>query len=81
MQLESLRRLSMYYAAGSWHRPFGFRAGDEEALGFGHGWGVVAGEIEVQLVWANYPRRRQDGVWTPNLRGVITARDGGELLV
>jgi hypothetical protein len=47
MQLESLRRLSMYYAAGSWHRPFGFRAGDEEALGFGHSWGVVAGEIEV----------------------------------
>jgi hypothetical protein len=81
MRLETLCRLSMQYAAGSWHRPYGARAGDEEALGFGHGDGVVAGEIEGELVWANYPRRRQDGVWTPNLRGVITARGGGELLV
>jgi len=43
--------------------------------------GVVSGEIDGKLVWANYPRRRQDGVWTPNLRGVITAADGDELLV
>lgn len=27
------------------------------------------------------PRRRQDGVWTPNLRGMIATRDGDELLV
>jgi hypothetical protein len=30
---------------------------------------------------ANYPRRRQDGVWTPNLRGKIAVRDGNELLL
>lgn len=27
------------------------------------------------------PRRRQDGVWTPNVRGLITAHDGHELLL
>lgn len=71
----------MRYVAGSWHRPYGSRSGDEEALGFGHGDGAVSGEIEGELFWANYPRRRQDGVWTPNLRGRITLRDGNELLL
>ena len=66
----------MRYVAGSWHQPYGSRSGDEEALGFGHGDGTVSGEIEGELIWANYPRRRQDGVWTPNLRGRIEARDG-----
>jgi hypothetical protein len=42
---------------------------------------VISGEIEGKLVWANFPRRRHDGVWTPNLRGMITATDGNELLV
>ena len=70
----------MRYTAGSWHRPYGEDA-DSEGLGFGHGDGSVTGEIEGDLVWANYPRRRQDGVWTPNLRGVISARDGSELLI
>jgi len=51
------------------------------ALGFGQGGGVVSGEIEGKAVWANYPRRRQDGVWTPNLRGLITTNDGDELLL
>jgi hypothetical protein len=41
----------------------------------------VSGEIEGAVVWANYPRRRQDGVWTPNARGRIVARDGNELLL
>ena len=81
MRLEPLCRMSMRYADASWHRPYGSDGGDEEGLGFGHGDGVVSGEIEGKLVWANYPRRRQDGVWTPNLRGMITARVGNELLV
>ena len=71
----------MRYVAGSWHQPYGSRGGDEEALGFGHGDGTVSGEIQGELIWANYPRRRQDGVWTPNLRGRIAARDGNELLL
>lgn len=81
MRLESLCRLTMRYAEASWHRPYGPAGGDQEGLGFGHGDGVVSGELEGKLVWANYPRRRQDGVWTPNLRGMITADDGSELLV
>jgi len=67
----------MRYAGASWHRPYG----GEEGLGFGQGHGEVTGELEGTLVWANFPRRREDGVWTPNLRGTITTRDGSELLV
>lgn len=68
----------MRYARGSWHRPYGE---DGEGLGFGQGSGEVTGELEGTLDWANYPRRRDDGVWTPNLRGVLTLRSGDELLV
>ena len=74
-------RIALHYLDASWHRPYGARGGDEEAIGFGHGDGTVSGEIEGQIVWANAPRRRQDGVWTPNLRGMIRTRDGNELLV
>lgn len=82
MRLEPLCKLTMRYAQASWHRPYG-RAGrqGEEGLGFGRGDGEVTGEIEGTLVWANSPRRREDAVWTPNLRGVITTRDGKEILV
>ncbi len=80
MRRELLCTISMRYAEGSWHRPYG--SGDDgEGLGFGHGDGSVSGEIEGTMTWANYPRRRQDGVWTPNLRGRIALRDGNELLV
>lgn len=71
----------MRYTDASWHQPYGSHGGDEEGLGFGQGDGVVGGEIEGKLAWANFPRRRQDGVWTPNLRGMIATRDGDELLV
>ena len=81
MRLESLCTLSMQYRGASWHRPYGTNADGEEGLGFGHGDGVATGEIEGSLVWANFPRRREDGVWTPNLRGMITTPDGNELLV
>src|SRR5262249_23193324 len=82
MRLEPLCRLSMEYRGGSWHRPYHPEAlDDSEGVGFGHGDGTVSGEIEGQVVWANYPRRRQDGVWTPNLPGMIPTRDGTELLV
>ena len=81
MRLEPLFRLSMRYDTGTWHRPFGERGGEEEALGFGQGDGAVTGEIDGDVRWANFPRRRQDGVWTPNLRGVVETRDGRELLL
>jgi hypothetical protein len=81
VRLEPLCRISLHYLDASWHRPYGERGGDEEAAGFGHGDGAVSGEIEGLIVWANAPRLRQDGVWTPNLRGMIRTRDGNELLV
>ena len=67
----------MRYQEASWHRPY---SGDE-GLGFGQGDGTVSGELEGTATWANYPRRREDGVWTPNLRGVITTKSGEEVLL
>ena len=80
MRLEPFCKISMRYEDSSWHRPYG--SGDAaEALGFGQGEGTISGEIEGEVAWANYPRRRQDGVWTPNLRGVVRVTDGSELLL
>ena len=67
----------MRYGASSWHRPYG----GEEGIGFGQGDGSASGELEGTVVWANHPRRREDGVWTPNLRGTITTGEGDEILV
>jgi hypothetical protein len=77
MRLESFCRVSMRYVGASWHRPYD----GEEGLGFGHGDGNVSGELEGTVTWANYPRRREDGVWTPNLRGVITTSAEEEVLL
>ena len=67
----------MRYGEASWHRPYD----GEEGRGFGSGDGAVTGEIQGTVVWANYPRRREDGVWTPDLRGVITTDDGSDVLM
>ena len=80
MRLEPFCKISMRYEDSSWHRPYG--SGDAaEAIGFGQGEGTISGEIEGKVAWGNFPRRRQDGVWTPNLRGVIRTADGDELLL
>jgi hypothetical protein len=80
MRLEPFGKLSMRYETASWQQPYGSKE-DSEWLGFGHGDGEVEGELEGEVFWANYPRRRQDGVWTPNARGVIRTKDGSELLL
>ncbi len=68
----------MRYADGAWVLPFG----TAEAAGFGWGEGAVSGDVlQGSVRWANYPRRREDGVWTPNLRGVIRTEDGAEILI
>src|SRR5262245_36489394 len=78
MRLEPLFLLTMRYAEGAWLRPFG----TAERAGFGSGEGAASGEVlHGRLRWANYPRRREDGVWTPNLRGVITTEEGTEILI
>jgi hypothetical protein len=77
MRLEPLCRFSMRYAEGAWIRPFG----TVEGAGFGSGEGEVSGPVlRGTLRWANAPRRREEGVWTPNLRGVITTEDRAEIL-
>jgi hypothetical protein len=81
VRLEPLCKLTMHYRDASWHQPYGNRDDGAEQIGFGHGDGAVTGEIEGQFLWANAPRRRQDGVWTPNLRGMIRTVDGHELIV
>ena len=78
MRLEPLCRVSMRYADGEWIHPFG----SAEAAGFGWGEGAVSGDVlQGSVRWANYPRRREDGVWTPNLRGAITTEDGAGILI
>jgi hypothetical protein len=73
--------MAMRYEDASWHRPYGLNDGDGEGLGFGTGGGRVTGELAGEMRWANFPRRRQDGVWTPNLRGVIRTSGADEVLV
>jgi len=78
MRLEPLCRLSMRYEEGFWAQPFG----TAEGAGYGWGDGSVSGDLlRGSFRWANYPRRREDGVWTPNARGVIRTEDGAEVLV
>jgi hypothetical protein len=78
MRLEPLCRLTMRYDEGAWLQPFG----SAEAAGFGWGEGTVSGDVlRGSVRWANYPRRREDGVWTPDLRGVIRTEDGAEILI
>ena len=72
----------MGYADFSWHRPYGSDGErGREGLGFGAGTGTITGDVlRGTVVWANYPRRREDGVWTPNLRGFVRTDEGSELL-
>jgi hypothetical protein len=76
MRLERLSLLTMRYADGAWARPFG----GLEGAGFGSGDGTVSGDVLQGTVrWANAPRRREDGVWTPNLRGVIRTTNDADI--
>ena len=77
MRLERLGKLTMRYARASWHRPYDGR----EGLGYGDGDGEISGEINGTLTWSNYPRRREDGVWMPDSRGVIKTADGADILL
>jgi len=81
VRLEPFGRISLRYDLGSWHRPYGHGDEGSEGLGFGQGRGTIAGELSGQVAWANYPHRREDGVWTPNLRGVVTTDAGDEVLI
>ena len=78
MQLQPLGRLSTRYEESSFHRPFG----GSEGFGYSVGTGEMTGDLlSGQLRWSNYPHRREDGVWTPDLRGYIQTGDGAEVLI
>ncbi len=82
MRIEPLCTITMRYAVASWHRPYGRDVESAvEAVGFGQGEGEVTGDIQATVAWANYPRRREDGVWTPNVRGVLTTHTGKSVLM
>jgi hypothetical protein len=79
MRLEPLCKVEGRYTPNvAWVRPFG----GQEAAGFGQGEGQVTGRhLAGSLVWANHPRRREDGVWCPDLHGAITTDDGARILL
>ncbi|HWI01215.1 MAG TPA: DUF3237 family protein [Propionibacteriaceae bacterium] len=54
--------------------------GSEEGIAYGEGRGTATGRIEGTVVWSNYPRRRSDGRMLPNVRGLVTTRDGASIL-
>jgi hypothetical protein len=84
MRLEHLCRITMQYTGdSSWHQPYVRPDGDgEQEFGYGTGVGTVTGDLlNGTLAWVNTPERREDGVWMPDLRGLVKADDGGELLL
>jgi len=72
-----------YTGDSCWQAPYQRSdGGSEQEFGYGTGEGTVTGDVfQGALSWVNTPERREDGVWTPDLRGVIKADDGGELLL
>ena len=78
MRLEPGCRLEMQYEPdAAWLRPYG----DKEGAGFGYGKGTVRGsQLRGKGVWANHPRRREDGVWCPDCHGFITTDEGVKTL-
>ena len=64
MRLEPIGRLEMQYdPKAAWLRPYG----EKEGAGFGFGSGRMVGpRLQGSVIWANHPRRREDGVWCPD---------------
>jgi hypothetical protein len=78
MHLDHLCSMDLKYTS-DFHliRPYG----NESGLGWGVGNGTVTGEqLSGDVQWSNQPRRRGDGVMLPNARGVISTRDGAEII-
>jgi hypothetical protein len=78
MRLEPLCSATMKYEGESvWLRPFGAA----EGAGYGGGTGSLRGKrLSGTLTWSNHPRRREDGVWCPDVHGFINAKDGAKIL-
>ena len=79
MRLEHLCDLDLRYVGESvWIKPYG----DKEAAGYGQGDGTVSGSrLRGTFRWTNHPRRREDGVWLPDVHGYIATEDGARILI
>jgi hypothetical protein len=78
MRFVPVCRLEMQYDPKvAWLRPYG----EMEGAGFGYGEGRVTGpRLEGTAIWANHPRRREDGVWCPDCHGFITTDQGAKIV-
>lgn len=84
MRLKPLCTLELAYREESLYqgkfvvaRPYD----SKEASAYGEGDGWVKGEkLQGTLRWVNHPHCRTDGVWLPNLHGVIQTEDGASIL-
>ena len=84
MRLEHLCEMELAYRSESLYqgkfvvaRPYNSQ--EAEAYGEGDGW--VKGErLKGTARWVNHPHCRSDGVWLPNLHGVIQTEDGAGVL-
>jgi len=84
MRLEYLCDMELAYREESLYqgkfvvaRPYDSQ--EAEAYGEGDGW--VNGErLKGTARWVNHPHCRTDGVWLPNLHGVIQTEDGASIL-
>ena len=84
MRLKPLCTLELAYREESLYqgkfvvaRPYD----SKEASAYGEGDGWVKGEkLQGTLRWVNRPHCRTDGVWLPNLHGVIQTEDGASIL-
>ena len=78
MRLEPICEIRMKYEEGVFLSPY---KGDERQ-GYGTGSGIVTGDrLRGTMRWANHPRRREDGVWCPDLNGRIDTEDGAQVLI
>ena len=84
MRLEHLCDMELAYREESLYqgkfvvsRPYD----SQEASAYGEGGGWVKGErLKGTARWVNHPHCRTDGVWLPNLHGVIQTEDGASIL-
>ncbi len=75
-----------------WHYEEGGRVGEtgvvlidpfgpDEGSGYGEGSGTARGDrLSGSVVWSNRPRRRSDGCYLPDVRGVVITDDAARVL-
>jgi|1186.fasta_scaffold234605_2 hypothetical protein len=83
MRLEPLCRLELAYTPEVFGRHVVLVApyGEGEAYAYGEGDGRASGErLSGSVRWSNHPRRRSDGVFLPDVHGVVHTEDGADVI-